>query len=326
MTTKSTRRAALAGLASLPALSASALAANDPDANLVEMGRRLEVYYKQWLEIKRVADLLGDEAAIRAHVRAGIPDDRDRRPGETKIWLDHLGVLQTEVGFDTADEKLNAIYFPIDALAKEIFKAPCHTLAGLRAKTLCNLITSSHLWDKNIDDLDYIERATRQLIAATCALTGLSEPVFEESPDVLITDEDKAIGEAAKQRAVAAADPSNDRLLQLVRRYEAECSECSNSATLHGDEIDAHFEATASATQKQIIDEQPPATSAEGAVAAIVHVMNDYDFFADRRTTQGEQMLWLLLRGARDYIVAAASNGDIEMNVKKMIPVIQATA
>jgi hypothetical protein len=96
-----------------------------------------------------------------------------------------------------------------------------------------------------------------------------------------------------------------DPLLVLLQRYEAEREAFDKGAVTAGmtdEDWDRIAETTWAGTQARIIVEQPPATTAAGALFALDHVLNS-DEFADRCDSPDLQMLWLLIKAARDYIV-----------------------
>ncbi len=94
-----------------------------------------------------------------------------------------------------------------------------------------------------------------------------------------------------------------DPLLVLLHRHEA-----ANAAydALGSDAFDAerdHFYAACSQTMHVIIDRAPAATTAEGAVAALDHVLND-----ESLSSKDAVGLFLrhLIQAARDYIARTA--------------------
>jgi hypothetical protein len=114
--------------------------------------------------------------------------------------------------------------------------------------------------------------------------------------------------------SAAAGTEIVDPLLALLQRYEAELAAFDQEG---GSEKAAHpdwdwiAENTWSRTQDEIIERQPPATTAAGALSALDHVLRNEYLFAEREDCAGEQMLWLLIKAARDYI-AAAEGHDIQ--------------
>jgi hypothetical protein len=193
--------------------------------------------------------------------------DGQRLPGETDLYLEHYEVLGKKIGFNDIVVKLVQIHFPMEAVARQIWSLPCHTISGLKAKALSATFLIGHLWDRPFEELDIDNQALRQLVTAVYAMTGLQEPKTHELPLVEIPDEDNAIGlQGNRDQAKESGDP----LFELISRYEQQCFECDNASMIgDGKNIDALFEATVEQTMKKIVDEQPKATTARGAVAAI---------------------------------------------------------
>jgi hypothetical protein len=98
-----------------------------------------------------------------------------------------------------------------------------------------------------------------------------------------------------------------DPLLVLLRRYQAERNAFDDAAATDGmtdDGWDRIARTTWSRTQDQIIQSEPAATTAVGAVLALDHVLQSDDLFFDRSESPDLQMLWLLVKAARDYIAS----------------------
>jgi hypothetical protein len=98
-----------------------------------------------------------------------------------------------------------------------------------------------------------------------------------------------------------------DPLLALLRRYLAERKTYDDAPSTSGmtdDDWDRIARATWSRTQEQIIQSEPPATTAAGALLALDHVLQSDDLFFDRSESPDLQMLWLLVKAARDYIAS----------------------
>jgi len=101
---------------------------------------------------------------------------------------------------------------------------------------------------------------------------------------------------------MAAPTPTaDDPLLRLLQRYEAELAAFNEGPTTAEQDWDNIAENTWSRTQDEILARKPEATTAAGALLALDHVLNN-EFFADRAEFAEEQMLWLLIKAARDYI------------------------
>ena len=98
-----------------------------------------------------------------------------------------------------------------------------------------------------------------------------------------------------------------DPLLVLLRRYQAERKAFDDGSARDGmtDEgWDRIARTTWWRTQDQIIQSEPPATTAAEAVLALDHVLQSDDLFLDRSESPDLQMLWLLVKAARDYIAS----------------------
>jgi len=101
---------------------------------------------------------------------------------------------------------------------------------------------------------------------------------------------------------------TSDPLLKLLQRYEAErkAFDAETGTELIADQHwDRIAEETWSRTQNEILERQPPATTAAGAFLALDHVLRDEYLFGEREECADQQMLWLLVKAARDYIAAA---------------------
>ena len=98
-------------------------------------------------------------------------------------------------------------------------------------------------------------------------------------------------------RAAATSDP----LLTLLQRYEAELSAFNDATPTPEQDWDKIAETTWSRTQDEIIERKLKATTAAGARLALDHVLKS-ELFVDRRESADQQMLWLLIKAARDYV------------------------
>jgi len=101
---------------------------------------------------------------------------------------------------------------------------------------------------------------------------------------------------------VAETDP----LLDLLQRYRAE-RKAFDEADANGitdQDWDRIARNTWFRTQDAIIQLEPRATTATGALLALNHVLQSDDPFADRAESADLQLLWLLIKAARDYIAA----------------------
>ena len=96
-----------------------------------------------------------------------------------------------------------------------------------------------------------------------------------------------------------------DPLLILLQRYQVErqaFDDAVETEEMTDQDWDRLAQATWSRTQDQIIESEPPATTAAGALRALDHVLQSDDLFFDRSESVDLQMLWVLIKAARDYI------------------------
>jgi hypothetical protein len=99
-----------------------------------------------------------------------------------------------------------------------------------------------------------------------------------------------------------------DPLLILLQRYQVERQAFDDVVTtkeMTDQDWDRLAQTTWSRTQDQIIESEPPATTAAGALRALDQVLQSDDLFFDRSESVGLQMLWVLIKSARDYIASA---------------------
>jgi len=97
------------------------------------------------------------------------------------------------------------------------------------------------------------------------------------------------------------AAASDDPLLTLLQRYEVELAAFNDATATAEPAWDKIAETTWSRTQDEILEREPEATTAAGALFALDHVLKS-ELFADRTEFADDQMLWLLIKAARDYI------------------------
>jgi hypothetical protein len=101
-----------------------------------------------------------------------------------------------------------------------------------------------------------------------------------------------------------------DPLLELLQRYEAERAAFDQEGDTEriDQDWDRIAEETWSRTQDEILAHPPPATTAAGALLALDHVLRDDEvLFGEREECADQQMLWLLIKAARDYIATVDS-------------------
>jgi len=102
-----------------------------------------------------------------------------------------------------------------------------------------------------------------------------------------------------------------DPLLALLRRYQAELKAFDDARASDGitdEDWDRIAQDTWVGTQDEIIQSEPPATTAAGALLALDHALQSEDLFAERSESVDLQMLWQLIKSARDYIARPKSH------------------
>ena len=113
---------------------------------------------------------------------------------------------------------------------------------------------------------------------------------------------------------LTARTENPDPLLALLQRYVAELAAFDQplgTEPVSDQEWDRIAEETWSHTQDEILERHPRATTPAGAVMALDHVLRNEDLFAERDECASQQVLWLLIRAARDYI-ASTEPPDIQ--------------
>ena len=105
---------------------------------------------------------------------------------------------------------------------------------------------------------------------------------------------------------MAAPTPTaDDPLLRLLQRYEAELVAFNDARGSAEQDWDYVAQTTWSRTQDEILERKPEATTAAGALLALDHVLKS-ELLEDRTEFADHQMLWLLIKAARDYIARTA--------------------
>jgi hypothetical protein len=98
-----------------------------------------------------------------------------------------------------------------------------------------------------------------------------------------------------------------DPLLVLLRRHEAANTAYDAAADNDASEAERnHLFAACSRTMQAIIGRGPAATTAEGAAAALDHVLNDESLWHGSDEYAGEVFLRQLIEAARNYIIRTA--------------------
>jgi len=99
----------------------------------------------------------------------------------------------------------------------------------------------------------------------------------------------------------APPSTTDDPLLRLLERYEAELDAFNDAPGTATQDWDHIAETTWSRTQDEILERKPEATTAAGALRALDHVLKS-ELLEDRTEFADHQLLWLLIKAARDYL------------------------
>jgi hypothetical protein len=103
-----------------------------------------------------------------------------------------------------------------------------------------------------------------------------------------------------------------DPLLVLLRRHEAANAAYDAAADRDASEAERnHLFAACGRTMQAIIERAPTATTAEGAAAALDHVLNDESLWHSSEEYAGEVFLRQLIEAARVYILRNAERTPI---------------
>jgi hypothetical protein len=95
-----------------------------------------------------------------------------------------------------------------------------------------------------------------------------------------------------------------DPFLVLLRRHEAANIAFDKAADSNASEAEKnHLFAACGRTMQAIMDRAPAATTAEGAAAALDHVLDDESLWNVSDDYPGEVFLRRLIKTARDYII-----------------------
>jgi hypothetical protein len=102
-----------------------------------------------------------------------------------------------------------------------------------------------------------------------------------------------------------------DPLLALLRRYQDELKAIDDAIAADGitnEDWDRIAQDTWVGTRDEIIQSELRATTAAGALLALDHVLQSDNLFAERSEDADLQMLWQLIKAARDYIASTESD------------------
>ena len=157
MTKTTSRRAVLAGGASVAALSVPVIAAPiHPDAELLALGERFDALVKLY-EDAEVRSEPSDSAFAR-----GIEKLRETVPNSDEAWQELFDRIERE--FPVAYPKCDDVTDLMDKPSDRIMELPAFTPEGLAVKARLARFACDHLWRRNEDGWD--DKAVRQLVEA----------------------------------------------------------------------------------------------------------------------------------------------------------------
>jgi hypothetical protein len=210
MSKSHSRRAVLAGIAAVPALAAPALALSDngADAELIDLGRRLQAAYPKYQDAKsRFAEAANRLEAYVA-TAIGLPINSDE--WSTEQWGRYHAAADDD-RFKTPSRRRGRAYDVwsdraevCDDLVDRINDIPAKSLQGLGTKALAAAWSSRSPMADGPDWRDGdIEQEVVQLIDNVAELAGLSIP--GEMDDPITEEEIAAAAEAQRQKDEAAS-------------------------------------------------------------------------------------------------------------------------
>jgi hypothetical protein len=97
-----------------------------------------------------------------------------------------------------------------------------------------------------------------------------------------------------------------DPLQVLLQLYLTELSAFDDAPAASERDWDRIALDTWVSTQAEIIRSKPPVTTTAGALLALDHVLQSEELFAEKSESAQLQMLWHLVKAARDYIASSA--------------------
>ena len=95
-----------------------------------------------------------------------------------------------------------------------------------------------------------------------------------------------------------------DPMLTLLQRYIIERRGFDEADASAVQDWDKYARDTWVGAQDEIIASEPPATTAAGALLALEYVLQSDQLFAEQPVSAEVQMLWQLVKSARDYIAS----------------------
>jgi hypothetical protein len=106
--------------------------------------------------------------------RSGIPSHWSfRSEAEVDRHLVVMRVVDEEIGFNAANERMEKLECRLDPLVRTIVNTPARDLIGLALKANAVARSMPALWGSIPDELDYPEELIRNLIEEVCAIAGV---------------------------------------------------------------------------------------------------------------------------------------------------------
>jgi len=193
MTESTSRRAILAGAVAMPA---AALAVQNPDAELIDLGNKLAAAWPEHARLSRASFESSQSDWIAAREASGIPFCvRQGHPN-----LEHLNAADRRRAFaawealaksrgGASEDALDAHYGYTDGLVRRMAELPAATLAGLAAKAMAAAHYNSDLWDAEPKALDWDKEHIRRLIDAVLSAAGIANPQIGNPQYVDLVDD-----------------------------------------------------------------------------------------------------------------------------------------
>jgi hypothetical protein len=186
--TSATRRTFINAIAALPiAAAAPAAAGKTRDAELIELGAKLEPLVDQYY----IARKPWARSMVAAHA------ERDQKYGDDPDYgpesIAALSECCRHSGVDEAGAALAAVYEDMELLMKAINAAPVNSIEGLRAKALVAFYEIAPLCAGDTEFSFEDAYPFQQLFTAVAELCGLKDKIAAtgyELPDVAMVDDD----------------------------------------------------------------------------------------------------------------------------------------
>jgi hypothetical protein len=179
MTSKTTRRAILAGAAALPALAVIPATAFSTSADQdAELWHHADAIIRLWPEHERLR-AIENEAGDRLHrfvlERAGITPEMSGEEIDTRFSA-AMKSLDRETGHSKKCRAFEAVADPVHDHVSAIEKISTRSISGLAAKAIAAGTAIMGAWDMPIADLDWTDHEMRLLIEATLTAAGVANP------------------------------------------------------------------------------------------------------------------------------------------------------